>query len=60
LYGEYNGNLFAVIISLSLYLRLKITSQQVLLNFKPSKQDEEKNQQQHNMFWTAPQENKHK
>ena len=45
LYGEYNGNLkkkyipgnlFLVIISLSLYLRLQITSQQVLsLNFKP-------------------------
>ena len=30
------GNLFVVIISLSLYLRLQITSQQVLsLNFKP-------------------------
>ena len=30
------GNLFVVIISLSLYLRLPITSQQVLsLNFKP-------------------------
>ena len=45
LYGEYNGslkekyipgNLFVVIKSLSLYLRLQITSQQVLsLNFKP-------------------------
>jgi hypothetical protein len=45
LYGEYKGNLkeqyipgnlFVIIISLSLYLRLQITSQQVLsLNFKP-------------------------
>ena len=44
LYGEYNGNLkkkyipgnLFVVISLSLYLRLKITSQQVLsMNFKP-------------------------
>jgi hypothetical protein len=45
LYGENNGNLkknyipgnlFVVIISLSLYLCIQITSQQVLsLNFKP-------------------------
>ena len=45
LYWEYNGNqkekyipgnLFVVIKSLSLYLRLQISSQQVLsLNFKP-------------------------
>ena len=40
LYGEYNGNYkkntYQVIYLLSLYLRLQITSQQVLsLNFKP-------------------------